>query len=63
MDDEAISREHPNSEGDTRGEAGGEGEEEASVVVYSRQQRFALPGEPICVICNRFGECILRKLF
>lgn len=39
------------------------GEEEDTVIMYSRQQRFALPGEPICVVCNRFGECILFAYF
>jgi hypothetical protein len=42
--------------GENEGENGGG---EGGVVMFARQQRFALPGEPICVICNRFGECIL----
>ena len=32
------------------------------VVQYSRLQRFALPGEPDCVICGRFGAYICDEV-
>lgn len=48
---------HP-TEGENREADEAEEGGEDAVIMYSRQQRFALAGEPICVICNRFGEYI-----
>lgn len=29
----------------------------------SEQQRYALPGEPTCVICGKYGEYICNEVF
>ena len=31
------------------------------VVSYSKQQRWPLPGEPVCVVCGRYGAYIVDK--
>jgi hypothetical protein len=35
-----------------------EGEEEAPVKEFAYYQRPALPGEPVCIVCGRYGEYI-----
>lgn len=43
---------------DTKQEAQQSEEDSGEVVMFSSQQRFALGGEPICIVCNKFGEYI-----
>ncbi|TMW64918.1 hypothetical protein Poli38472_009085 [Pythium oligandrum] len=43
---------------DDRAHADVEEEEEAPVVMLSEQQRAPVDGEPVCVICGRYGEYI-----
>ena len=36
-------------------------EEEPPVVQYSREQRWPSEGEPVCIVCSRYGEYILDE--
>lgn len=35
--------------------------DEDPIVCYSKQQRWAEPGEPVCVVCGRYGEYIVDR--
>lgn len=39
-------------------EAAGSDSEEEEVVEFSKNQRSARPGEPVCVMCGRYGAYI-----
>lgn len=39
----------------------GSDEDEEPVVSYSKQQRWPDPGEPVCVICGRYGAYIVDR--
>lgn len=39
----------------------GENEEEEETVSYSKNQRWPTPGEPVCVICGRYGAYIVDQ--
>ncbi len=38
-----------------------EQDEGGPIVCYSKQQRWAEPGEPVCIVCGRYGEYIVDR--
>ena len=36
-------------------------DEDEDVICYSKQQRWPLKGEPVCVVCGRYGEYIVDQ--
>ena len=36
-------------------------EDEPPVIQYSREQRWPLEGEPVCIVCSRYGAYVLDE--
>lgn len=49
------------SSGEDKGNTAEESSSEEPVKSFSKSQRWAEPGEPVCVVCGRYGEYICDK--
>lgn len=55
----SSSTELPSAAGSSEGNCGDDNEE--PVLSYSKQQRWPSPGEPVCVVCGRYGAYIVDQ--